>query len=572
MLIPNVGGPGGNGRSIPNAGLYSNGAAGAGMLQYGAPNAGVVNQKKPLPRGVRPMFPLVTNDPGPQVPPPKPSMGSMAGMPIFNGTGAPRTALPPRAFEGMGNDLFYGDGSGPVPPINRPNVNPSGVMKMPVYEPGTPPSTTGQPRPFVGFGNDVIRPGEGGLQGSGIQSGFGGWTPLYGGGGQGDRDTSWASRRARIMEKTRGLIQKGAKGPQLPGNQGPNYAVNSPMDTSNWGWSWWKDPGKATSNAGGWWHDPSGAGQDMDMYMRGLTPYGTPLGTGPGGAPLGGGGFLGGYTPQKQSSGGGGGGRDGGGYAPGVQEFVDAMNQSNAANARRRDNVTSGYEAMKNWIYQQMSGLGEQQRKDINTTFDKEKGRLTQDMISRGLTASTVLDNMQKGNERTRSESLNRLADQLTMNMVNTTLPVWGKELDFLSDIQEEGPNLGLMAQLLQQANSAGGGGGMGGGGSGGGGGGGGRNMGAGIPITIDSQDLGFQVPASMFGYGGGSPGWIQGGGSTLPQGRVAENLAAKLRHQFHEAQMRGPRSPMVFSPYGHGGIGGGSGMTDFFNPGMFLA
>jgi hypothetical protein len=287
------------------------------------------------------------------------------------------------------------------------------------------------------------------------------------------------------------------------------------------------------ANSPGWWHG-QGEGQALNKAMAGQ-----------GGGSMGGGagGFLGGYT------GGGSGGGGNGGYGSDVQPFVDAMNHSNQRNADRQNNISDGYGAMKDWIAKMYGGLGEQQRKDIGTTFDKEKGRLTQDMISRGLTASTVLDNMQKGNERTRGEALARLDDELTKNMVGATLPVWTKELDFLTGIKDSGPDLNLMSQLLQQANSAG---------NGGMGGYGGRG-GAGVPVTIDSGDIGYQMP--QYG-GGGLPSWIQGGGSTLPMGRVLGNLLGQAKRNTNMVGNRTPHSPMAFGPGGRSGAMGGNGAS----------
>jgi hypothetical protein len=439
-----------------------------------------------------------------------------------------------------------------------------GASGMPVWNRGGPPS-----------GGTTNYNGPGGAPNLAAPPNFG-WDPIFA------DPTSFEIPRQK---------QKRVHGPNRPkgaffGNNTPHYGTGQAGSLIfQEGGGWWRDPAYATQNAGGYWHDMSGAGQDANKAMAGLTPYGTPLGIGPGGAPRGDngppttagmrGGGGGGAMPVWGGGGGGmggygGGGGGGQGYAPGVQDFVDYMNIANQKNADRQNNVSSGYEAMKDWIHQQMAGLGDQQRKDINTTFDKEKGRLTQDMISRGLTASTVLDNMQKGNERTRGEALNRLSDQLTMNMVNTTLPVWSKELDFLTDVHEDGPDLGLMAQLLQQANSAGGMNGYGGGGGGGyamGGGGGG--MGAGVPITIDSGDIGFQIP--MMG-GGGMPGWIQGGGMTVPPMRGINNYLAGLQRNQRRLLQRRPHTPMVFGPGGSSAMGPGSGMLDMFDPDMMIA
>lgn len=471
--------PNGGGDPIGNSPLTGNTGAGAGLGQYGAPNSGVVNQRKPRPRGVQPEFPLVTNQPGPLTPPPKPTV---MGMPVWGGPGA--AAPPTSGFQGMGNDMFYANGQGQ--PIRPPSPT----------RPGSLPDESGtQYRPpapaagFQGYGNDMFRAS--GMPAAGQANQFG-WSPLMMGeqvpaGMRMARSGSGANLAASMRQQNRPVPSA-----MLPNAvpQGGNPMAGTMTSLPG---GWWNNPLYANSNGGGWWNDPTGAGQNLNRAMAGGGP----------GQSQGDTGFLGGYHAAGSGGGGGGGGS---GNNSMVQPFVDSMNEANKLNRDRQGNITSGWEAMKNWIAGQYGGLGEQQRKDINTTFDKEKGRLTQDMISRGLTSSTVLDNMQKGNERTRGEALARLDDDLTRNMVQTTLPVWTKELDFLNGINEKGPDLGLMAQLLQQAGAAGPG------GNGGG-------YGAAIPMNVDmsGMDYGYGQMGSPVGYGGGMMGY--GGGSQMQRG-----------------------------------------------------
>ncbi len=537
---------GGSGPAIANAGLYGSGAAGGGLGSYGAPNAGVVNQRKPVPRQVRPNFPLVTNDPGPLTPPPKPA-GAIADDRFFHvgdgaavGSNSPRFAgLTPGFTDGI---VAYGGG------FHAPPQSPTRSSGRSAAEDGRFFNVGGGAAPV-----SLPASGANEWQAYGAGSPKPGWlTP----------GSSWSPLPAESYEMDAPKHERNrgggghARGPLLPNNTAPAYGAGTAGSTQFMSPGWWHaangeviGPGQQqVANSPGWWHG-QGEGQALNQAMAAQAQFG------PGGG--GQGGFLGGYV----GGGGGGGGHGGGNYGNNIGDFVDAMNHANQRNADRQNNVSSGYEAVKNWIGQMYGNLGEQQRKDVNTTFDKEKGRLTQDMISRGLTASTVLDNMQKGNERTRSEALARLDDELTKNMVGATLPVWTKELDFLTDIKDSGPDLGLMAQLLQQANSAGNGqGGMGGYGGGGG---------AGIPITIDSGDIPYMQPMAM-GYGGG--GYGNGRGMTVPAGRALDNRLALLRRQQGQIGNRSPHSPITYGPGGPGMSPLPGGMSDLYDPGLAWA
>lgn len=479
----------GGGAPIGNEGLVGRAYAGGGLGAYGAPADGVVNQKKPKPYKVQPSFPLVTNEPSPLSPPPKP---------VFD----------PKAPGGMS-----------VPDVQRnwlgtPGFDPRAAGAVPDVQRGW-------------FGGQATQAAVPDVQRNWLTPGTG-WTPIQ---------ANATPYQLPELPQSHSRV----RGPLLPGS-GPNYREGNGFSLEPG--QWHQAPGYIGESGAMWNGMEPGSQHQAAGYAQG--GFGQPMGGGPPMTGMMGG--MGGYAGQ-------------GGYAPGVQDFVNYMNLANQKNADRQNNVSGGYEAMKDWISQMYGGLGNQQRKDINTVFDKEKGKLTQDMIARGLTASTVLDNMQKGNERTRGEALARLDDDLTKNMVGATLPVWSKQLDFLTDVEDNGPDLGLMSQLLQQANSAGGG--MGGGYGYGGG--------AGIPITIDSGDVGYQMPGmGMGGYSG--PSWIQGGGMTVPINRALNNRLNALRSQ-QKRIMTGPQGPMVFGPDGGTpGMGVPAGMIDMFDPGMAYA
>lgn len=498
----------GGGAAIGNEGLYGRGAPGGGMGAYGAPNAEVVGYKKPRPPAVQPQFPQVTNEPAPLAPPPKP-------------------AFDPRAPGGMAVPNVQRNflaGAGGFDPQAPGGIAAAAPVRGWFGQPGSG-GTADPQRNYFGGGEPASTPAR-----NWLTPGTG-WSPL--------QSNAQNMRLPELPEPDNGPR---SRGPLLPGNTAPAYGAGAAGATTFMSPGWWHasngevvGPGqKMQANSPGWWHG-QGEGQGLNQAMAAESGQ---MGGG-------GGGFLGGYQ----------GGGSGGGYAPGVQEYVDSMNFANQRNAERQNNVSSGYEAMKDWIGQMYGNLGQQQRKDVDTTFDKEKGRLTQDMISRGLTASTVLDNMQKGNERTRSEALARLDDELTKNMVGATLPVWTKELDFLTDIKDSGPDLGLMAQLLQQANSAGNG----------GGGGGGYGGGAGVPITIDSGDIGYMQPVPSMSMGMG--GYGNGRGMTVPFNRAMANFLGGRASQNLRNGM-GPSSPIAYS----GAMGGnGAAYPDDYDYGALF-
>jgi len=60
-----------------------------------------------------------------------------------------------------------------------------------------------------------------------------------------------------------------------------------------------------------------------------------------------------------------------------------------------------------------LEGMGEQEKADINQTFDSNRAAINQDMVSRGLGGSTVAATLKTGNERERTGAQGRLQDRL---------------------------------------------------------------------------------------------------------------------------------------------------------------
>jgi len=85
-----------------------------------------------------------------------------------------------------------------------------------------------------------------------------------------------------------------------------------------------------------------------------------------------------------------------------TKEMQDAMDEANRKNEERYQQALANLE-----------GVGEQERADINTTFDSSRSAVNQGLINSGLAGTTVAPSMQRGVERERVGALNRLASML---------------------------------------------------------------------------------------------------------------------------------------------------------------
>jgi hypothetical protein len=497
--------------------------------------------------------------------PPSPSM-----MPIYQPPGQQqRTGVGPGGFQGFGNDMFFPpDVAQPQPVGPQGTMNavqqPGGTGVLPRYETmarlatqptmhvaqpltpvtsgGTggvaPPATPSTSGPQIG--NDMFFPpgraastapvGKGAASGRSKGLPADGAPPLFW-----EPSTPQAAPDAR----SRGSGQLAAA---------PNLSSrgNSPLTP----------PSGRLTNAGGYPHMPFGQGQDANKAMQGgptifdvggnsLHNYGTmdAMGTyqqqqaliagqlnnrfnqnSRGGANAGGG-----AMPAY----GGGGGGVGGPW----QAQMDAANQ---ANDQRYHEINSGYTAARRRADEQLSRLGAMQRQDTNTAYDANASRLTQDTINRGMTNTTVQDNLQQGNTRQRSEAMARLEEALTRERLNTEYSLLRDQLGFMERREDVQPDMGLLAQLAQRAGAAGDGGGGG-------------------AVNVDWGGGGGGVPAyGGMGMGMGS-GWVpmargniqprggRGGGSGLS---VEQQAEANYRRLLESARGRGNRQgPIVYGP-----------------------
>ncbi len=308
------------------------------------------------------------------------------------------------------------------------------------------------------------------------------------------------------------------------------------------------------TNSGGYWHDPSGqTGQAANASMGGSMVYGTPgdpgsftenmnaantrnwlAGMGQGSMANAGLNNMAAMTGLPGGMASGMAGMAGASGNPLIDAYVNAMNAANQANQQRYDDILGGWQSARDWASGLMDTLGGQQRKDTETAFNKQQEELKQSMMNRGLTSSTVTDNLSKGITRTGSEAQARLAESLTREKLNTLLPIQEKQLNFMERKTEQGPDMGLFAKLMEMYGSAGGE--QGGGGGGGGG-----------PMMFNmGNPFGGALSYGMGGMGGG---WAMGNGGARLKPRNS-NYMRGLNNSLSRAVGPGTSySPITFSP-----------------------
>lgn len=258
-----------------------------------------------------------------------------------------------------------------------------------------------------------------------------------------------------------------------------------------------------------------------------------------------------GYGGGNGGSGGGSSSNYYGGAIP--DDYQRAYEEARAANEQRYQDILTGYQDRSNNYLQQqagvtddvltgyenryqrgmdlLSGLGTQEKRDIDESYQKLGAVNQQDMVNRGLTGTTIMPTMRAGVERERQDALSRVNERLQREKLMTDaglsgdalgaqermygqglagyLGATGDTLGFAERRNDTYPDLNQLMGLAQQYGASGAG-----------------NVNPNDPgySMVDLSQLGYQIPGmGGQGYGGmamnhGMRNWVQPW--ALPQGQ----------------------------------------------------
>lgn len=135
-------------------------------------------------------------------------------------------------------------------------------------------------------------------------------------------------------------------------------------------------------------------------------------------------------------------------YGQGLNDFMQGARGDEAG-------IIGGYRDRYKFAEDELQGYGEQQKADINLGFEQKGADISQDLISRGLSASSVGAVNQTLNEQARSAEQRRLGEDLTRNRVNILGGILGEQSlaqERLSGQRQNYGFAGLQTQNGQQA------------------------------------------------------------------------------------------------------------------------
>lgn len=152
------------------------------------------------------------------------------------------------------------------------------------------------------------------------------------------------------------------------------------------------------------------------------------------------------------------------GTVAGVTARFDAEhNAANAANEARYNQILggygdqkAGYQKRQDDIMSMLANNGVQEKADIEQSGRDRQGAAAQDLVSRGLSATTIGSQTARGIDRSTNADLGRAAERQRAQQANVqaglsadTLGVDANKLNFMERKTDNGPDFGSYASLI---------------------------------------------------------------------------------------------------------------------------
>ena len=132
-----------------------------------------------------------------------------------------------------------------------------------------------------------------------------------------------------------------------------------------------------------------------------------------------------------------------------LKQYGQGRDRAEQANEGRYQEILQGYGQRRDEGLAALQGAGAQERSDITRTFQNQGTRATQDMVSRGLTGSTIPASVQSGINRRMSDAMGSLNDRLIQQRVGIMGDYDRQRLEFMERKEDRYPKLSDLAQII---------------------------------------------------------------------------------------------------------------------------
>jgi hypothetical protein len=133
-----------------------------------------------------------------------------------------------------------------------------------------------------------------------------------------------------------------------------------------------------------------------------------------------------------------------------------AQEAARAANEQRYREINQGYQELERDVMGQLEGVGEQTRKDILERYGELEARQLNDLVSRGLSGSTLRANIQEAGTRGATADIARLDESLRRDRAQALSNIRGESLRFKERRTDAYPEMASLMELYRSAGRSG--------------------------------------------------------------------------------------------------------------------
>lgn len=139
------------------------------------------------------------------------------------------------------------------------------------------------------------------------------------------------------------------------------------------------------------------------------------------------------------------------------QQYQDMTNAANAANEARYQEIRGGYAQRESDTASAFAQQTDQDKQDIDRSYDRERSRANQDMVNRGLGNTTVRESTLRGLTEDQNAAHRRLSDAKLLQRLGLSNQLSGDRLSFMERRTDLPPDIAQLLAIAQQIGAGGG-------------------------------------------------------------------------------------------------------------------
>lgn len=131
-------------------------------------------------------------------------------------------------------------------------------------------------------------------------------------------------------------------------------------------------------------------------------------------------------------------------------EYQKKLDEANAANEARYQQILGGYDALQGRVMGDLSNVGAMERKDINRQYNSMGANVYQGLVNRGFGNSSLTATMRMGTERERADAMGRSYERAAQMRANADMQITQGKLGAIERRTDLAPDPQQLINLSQ--------------------------------------------------------------------------------------------------------------------------